>query len=102
MQSTTDLYGETGHHVQTAGGAGAGVCPVALQGGDPATGGAGVGAEGGMVGRPGGGRGEHHRLDHRDGGEAGVGGWPVADGPVGQPPVKSSCIEHDFFFEICI
>ena len=39
---TTDLYGETGHHVQAAGGTGAGLRPVALQGGDPAAAGAGV------------------------------------------------------------
>ena len=45
MQSSTDLNGQTGHHVQTAGGTGAGVRPVALQGGDSAAGGAGVGAE---------------------------------------------------------
>ena len=86
MQSSTDLYGQTCHHVQTAGGTGAGVCPVALQGGDATAGGAGVGAEGGVVGRPGGGRGQHHGLDDGDGREAGVGGGPVADGPVGQPP----------------
>ena len=68
---STDLDGETGHHVEAAGGAGAGLRPVALEGGDPAAAGAGVGGEGGVVRRPGGGRGQHHRLDQ---GQAGVAG----------------------------
>ena len=52
MQScpTTDLYGETGHHVEAAGGARAGLGPEALEGGDPAAAGAGVRGEGGVVG----------------------------------------------------
>ena len=90
MQScpTTDLYGETGHHVEAAGGARAGLGPEALEGGDPAAAGAGVGGEGGVVGGPGGGRGQHHRLDQRQAGvlHGDVGGRPVADGSVGQPP----------------
>ena len=85
---TTDLYGETGHHIQAAGGTRAGLRPVALEGGDAAAAGAGVGGEGGMVGGPRGGGRQHHRLDQ---GEAGVlhgdvGGRPVADSSVGQPP----------------
>ena len=89
MVACTDLYGETVHHVEAAGGAGAGVCSVALQGGHTAAaGGAGVGAQCGVVGGPGGGGGQHHRLDDRHCGQAGaaVRGWPVADGPVCQPP----------------
>ena len=41
-----------------------------------------------MVRGPGGGRGQHHRLDHRQAGvlHGDVRGWPVADGPVSQPP----------------
>ena len=85
---TTDLYGETGHHIQAAGGTRAGLRPVALEGGDAAAAGAGVGGEGGMVRGPGGGRRQHHRLDQREAGvlDGDVGGWPVADSSVGQPP----------------
>ena len=41
-----------------------------------------------MVRGPGGGRGQHHRLDHREAGglHRDVRGWPVADGSVSQPP----------------
>ena len=41
-----------------------------------------------MVRGPGGGRGQHHRLDHRQAGglHRDVRGWPVADGSVSQPP----------------
>ena len=88
LHHTTDLDGETGHHVEAAGGTGAGLRPVALQGAHPTAAGAGVGGEGGVVGRPGGGRRQHHRLDHRQAGvlDGDVRGRPVADSSVGQPP----------------